>query len=225
MAIIQDGSHKFGILAPTVTGVDLTKGFVVESFTTTKSSNRVDLNDGDGNPSGAVTVPQREEVSLTLQIGSDASVPSVGDPMFINNTYHLITDLTINETQEDFVRFDTTLFKPENGVRPFRFSRTSNGEEYDLSGVTVSSSYGTLNRSSVFTQTITSTSFSYIHAFANNESSTTLYRFTTNSEDTLSSASSVFSSGTSLSSSGAGFFVLSVAPTATQVTAQLRYIS
>ena len=51
MAIIQDGSHKFGILNPTATGVDGTKGFILESFTSTESSNRVDLNDGNGEPS------------------------------------------------------------------------------------------------------------------------------------------------------------------------------
>lgn len=225
MSIIQDGSHKFGILDPTVTSVDLTKSYVVESFTTTKSSNRVDLNDGNGEPSGAVVVPQREEISMTLQIGSDSTIPSVGDPIFATSTFHLITDLTVNETQEDFVRFDVTAFKPANTVRPFKFSATSNSEEYSLSGITKSSLYGTVNQTSLFTTTITTESFNSIQAFGQVEDSTTLYRFEVDNDYTFSSASSVFSAGTSLDSSGEGFFVLSVAPTATQVTAKVRYIS
>jgi len=112
--IEQDGSHKFGIQAPTATGVDITKGFEIESFSKTLGSNRVDLNDGNGEPSGAVVVPQREEFSLTCQAGTNNFIPSVGELIYITSNPKIVTDVTVNETQEDFVRLDLSAYKKTN---------------------------------------------------------------------------------------------------------------
>ena len=117
MAITQDGSHKFGLIYPTATGVNLTKGFQLESFTRSETSNRVDLNDGNGEPLGAAIIPQRRERSFAMQIGSTTSHPRAGDLLTVDNgsSYYILTDITINETQEDFVRLDATGYIPTNG--------------------------------------------------------------------------------------------------------------
>lgn len=117
MAITEDGSNLFGITTTQVTATS--KAFVIESFSETKSANRVDLNDGDGLPLGAVVVPQREEVSFTVQVGTTSAVPAVGQnisyaPVGANTATYVITDVTVNETQEDFVRLDLSAYKKTN---------------------------------------------------------------------------------------------------------------
>ena len=118
MAISQDGSNKYGILTPTIT--TNTKSFVIESFSETKGSNRVDLNDGEGLPLGAVIVPQREEASFTVQLGTTVTLPQLGDDLGYRpnaqsaTVTYVITDVTVNETQEDFVRVDLSAYRKTN---------------------------------------------------------------------------------------------------------------
>ena len=225
MAIIQDGSHKFGILAPTATGVDITKGFTIESFSQTLASNRVDLNDGNGEPSGAVVVPQREEFSLTCQAGNSTNnfIPSVGDLFFLASNPKIVTDVTVNETQEDFVRFDTTCYTPTNTPLPFYFARTSTGEDYNLTGYV--DGYATFNKSSLFGAAVNFESFNYIQGFGIKQSSGTLvYRFEYDSDSlTLSTASSTLGTGVTFGTSGTGFFSLNVTSVPSIVTATLHF--
>ena len=116
--VFQDGSNKFGILTPTVTSNS--KGFVVESFTRNKTTNRVDLNDGAGSPLGAVTVPQREEVSMTVQLGTTVTLPTIGDDVVYKangetaSTTYVVTEVSVNETQEDFVRVNISAYAKTN---------------------------------------------------------------------------------------------------------------
>jgi len=117
MAISQDGSSKYGILTPTIT--TNSKSFVIESFSETKGSNRVDLNNGNGEPLGAVIVPQREEASFTVQLGTTVTLPTLGDdlgykPQGGATVTYVITDVTVNETQEDFVRVDLSAYRKTN---------------------------------------------------------------------------------------------------------------
>jgi hypothetical protein len=117
MAVTQDGSNKYGILTPTITSN--TKGFIIESFSETKATNRVDLNDGNGEPLGAVIVPQREEASFTVQLGTTLTLPALGDeisyaPTGGSTVTYIITDVTVNETQEDFVRCDISAYRKTN---------------------------------------------------------------------------------------------------------------
>lgn len=118
MAVTDDGSNKFGILTPTVTSTS--KGFVIESFSETKATNRVDLNDGNGEPLGAVIVPQREEASFTVQLGSSVTLPTLGESILYRpnsqtaSVTYIITDVTVNETQEDFVRCDISAYRKTN---------------------------------------------------------------------------------------------------------------
>ena len=114
MSVSNDGSQLFGIQTQTFT--EGSKGFIIESFTNNKTTNRVDLNDGDGLALGAVVVPQREEASFTVQIGTTTALPDVGDTFTYAATgasavTYMITEVSVNETQEDFVRLNISAFK------------------------------------------------------------------------------------------------------------------
>lgn len=104
MAVISDGGQKFGI---TTTLVSPFSSFVVESFTENFTSNRVDLDNGAGEPLGSVTVTGRTEISMTAQFGVDANItPTVGDTVTYGGRSIILTDVTVNEAQADFVRLD-----------------------------------------------------------------------------------------------------------------------
>lgn len=98
MAITQDGSQAFGITTPTI------DGFIVESFSKSFSSNRVDLDDGNGEPLGSVTIPGRVEVSLTVQVGSGNTTPTIGEEVTYNGEDIIITDVSVDESSADYTR-------------------------------------------------------------------------------------------------------------------------
>ena len=72
MAVNKDGNQAFGISTPTFSG------FIVESYNKTDTSERRDLNDGDGEPLGSATIPGREEFTATVQVGNGNTTPTVG---------------------------------------------------------------------------------------------------------------------------------------------------
>jgi hypothetical protein len=100
MAITQDGSQAFGISTASF------DGFVVESFTKTGNTNRVDLDDGNGEPLGSVVVPKRDEVSLTVQVGSGNTTPTKGANIVYGADTIVITEVGESETQEDYQRLN-----------------------------------------------------------------------------------------------------------------------
>ena len=199
MAISRDGTQKFGLIYPTATGVNLTKGFTLESFTSSNTSNRVDLNDGNGEPLDAVVVPQRQERSFTMQIGVNSSHPRVGDLLTVDSgsSYYILTDVTVNETQEDFVRVDATGYIPTNGARPIRFKKISGGANFNLTSI--ESGTTSINATSVLTTTIAPTSASYINAYIPDSSITETYVINlTPASGSIDFANSTFSSGTTV---------------------------
>lgn len=104
MAIVQDGNQAFGITTTLVTPSD---SFVVESFTKNFTSNRVDLDNGNGEPLGSVTVPGRTEISMTAQFGTATNAtPTIGDELTYGSDTIILTEVNINETQADFIRLD-----------------------------------------------------------------------------------------------------------------------
>lgn len=112
MAIVTDGSQAYAIKAPTMT---LTAGsFVVESFTKNFTSTRVDLNDGNGEPSGSVIVPGRVEISATIQVGAVTTVPTVGDEITYDSESFFITEISLAETQADYRRYNISGYKSIN---------------------------------------------------------------------------------------------------------------
>ena len=97
--IIADGDELFGI------GGETFQGFIVESYSITTPSNRVDLDDGNGEPLGSTIVPQRQEVSLTVQLGATATAPTLGGPTTYAGNSILITSVDLTETQADYRRY------------------------------------------------------------------------------------------------------------------------
>lgn len=108
MAVISDGSQLFGIDA--VYG-----SFVLESYSRNQTSTRVDLNNSDGTPLGATTVPNRIEVDATIQVGATATaIPDVGDEITLATEAVILTDVTLNETQADYQRFTISGYVKSN---------------------------------------------------------------------------------------------------------------
>ena len=99
MAIIQDGVELFGISEPTFDEL------IVESFSLTTPANRVDLDDGNGEPLGSTIVPQREEVSLTVQLGATGAAPVLGDIITYGGRSVRLTSVDLTETQADYRRY------------------------------------------------------------------------------------------------------------------------
>ena len=98
MAIAQDGSQAFGI------GTTTFDSFVVESFSKNHTSNRVDIDDGNGEPLGSVVVPGRIEFSLTVQVGSGNTTPTIGQVVVYGANSIIVTDVSEEESQADYRR-------------------------------------------------------------------------------------------------------------------------
>lgn len=113
MAITSDGSQKFAI---TATQLSTASGsFIVESFSRSSTSNRVDLDDGNGEPIGSTIVPQREEVSFTVQVGAAANtLPVIGEQIVYDSVTYLLTDVEVAETQADYQRLNISGYKKIN---------------------------------------------------------------------------------------------------------------
>ena len=104
MAITSDGSQLFGITTATF-GTD---SLIVESFSLTSGANRVDLDDGNGEPLGSTTVPGRQEVSMTCQVGDSLSSDMVpgGEITYAGAGTIIITEAALAETQADYQRWN-----------------------------------------------------------------------------------------------------------------------
>ena len=108
MAIIQDGAQLFGINEATFSSM------IVESFSLTTPANRVDLDDGDGEPLGATIVPQRQEASLTVQMGDADSPPAIGANVTYASHSILVTGVDLTETQADYRRYSISGYVKTN---------------------------------------------------------------------------------------------------------------
>lgn len=108
MAIKQDGSQAFGISTPTF------NNFIVESFNRTSTSNRVDLDDGNGEPLGSTTVPGRVEGTLTVQVGSGNTTPTIGAEVTYGSDTFIVTEVGEAETQADYQRLNLSVYKKIN---------------------------------------------------------------------------------------------------------------
>lgn len=82
-----------------------TAKFIVESYSETTPSSRVDLDDGNGKPIGSTVVPGLVEVSLTIQYGPASNDAfDIGDVVDYDGNAVVITSVEVNETQSDYVR-------------------------------------------------------------------------------------------------------------------------
>ena len=109
MAITSDGTQSFGIQDSPVTINSIT--YVMEGATFTRGSNRVDINDSNGEPLGSTLVPNRVEGSATLQYSTDSNTtapnPTIGQVMVTattngrNNANWVLTEVGDAQTQGD----------------------------------------------------------------------------------------------------------------------------
>lgn len=107
----QDGSQVFGFTDGKA------GGFIVESYTETTGSNRVDIDDGNGKPIGSAVVPARIEVSLTVQYGASSNTAfEVGDVLSYDGNNIAITSAEMIEAQSDYVRMSISGYKITNGT-------------------------------------------------------------------------------------------------------------
>lgn len=110
MAITSDGSQAFGLSTATI------DGFIVESFSKTFTAERVDLNDGDGEPLGSTTIPGRVEFSATVQVGSGNTTPTIGGEITYDSETYIVTEVSIEETQADYQRLNLSGYEKINAA-------------------------------------------------------------------------------------------------------------
>lgn len=122
MAITSDGTQSFGIQDSPVTINSIT--YVCESMSFTYGSNRVDVNDSNGEPLGSVTVPNRVEFSATLQYSTDSAStapnPAIGQEMVTaatngrNNSTFVLTEVGDAQSQGDYAKCSVSGYEKIN---------------------------------------------------------------------------------------------------------------
>ena len=245
MAIVQDGSQKFGIAANKgfVKGPGKDQIYQIESFSKTDTSTRVDIDNSDGEPLGSTTVPGRVEFSASIQTGAITSSPKVGDPVSFNatttgsftptSTYEfLLTEVSPQETQAEYQRINISGFKAANTQLPFHFSKVSGGVDYactsqsivDLTGAEVGklTSVGT----ATITTALSSNQGATLVAMSKDKqaSGTRDYVFVVSTGGaTADSGNSVVNSGVTIQAMTSTGVTLRVTNTVTMVNARLKW--
>ena len=224
MAITQDGSQAFGISEDF--DINLSQYLIAESVSFTGTSSRVDLNNGDGEPIGATTVPQREDFSATLQVGASVSlVPEIGNIYIIHGKEVILTEVALAETQSDYRRYNISGYSRTNDAH-IVYLRTANVAG-SKEAYTPSTSSSAVSDSSAFnvskafqTSKAVATYFLEPYGFFDVGSATQTVTIP------ITTSGSAFNSGNSSASSGVSLVTAScsttlikftVAPTATQV--------
>ena len=117
MAITSDGTQQFAIeVSPiSINSVD----YIVEDFSIAYGSNRVDIDDSNGEPLGSTIVPQRVEGSATLQYAASTTAnPSVGQEFTLstgrNATTYVLTEVSDAQTQGDYSKCSVSFYKKLN---------------------------------------------------------------------------------------------------------------
>lgn len=119
MAITSDGTQSFGIQDSPVTINSIV--YVCESASFTYGSNRVDIDDSNGEPLGSTIVPSRVEGSMTLQYAAaDTANPELGHELVLsasdgrNNTTYLLTEVGDAQTQSDYGKLSVSFYEKIN---------------------------------------------------------------------------------------------------------------
>lgn len=117
MAITSDGTQAFGIEASPVTINAVT--YVAESLSFSRTGNRADINDSNGEPLGSVTIPGRVEVSASLQLATaTTAVPTVGQNFTLTGTRddgtYILTSIDEAESAGDYVKCSISGYKQIN---------------------------------------------------------------------------------------------------------------
>lgn len=119
MAITSDGTQSFGIQDSPVTINSVT--YICESMSFTYGSNRVDVNDSNGEGIGSVIVPNRIEFSASLQYAAGTTAnPTIGQELVTsstdgrNNGTYLITEVGDAQSQGDYAKCSVSGYEKIN---------------------------------------------------------------------------------------------------------------
>ena len=122
MAITSDGTQSFGIQDSPVTINSI--AYILESASFTYGSNRVDINDSNGEPTGSTIVPGRIEGTASLQYSTDTSVtapnPTLGQEMVTattngrNNGTYVITEVGDAQSAGDYAKCSISFYEKIN---------------------------------------------------------------------------------------------------------------
>ena len=207
-SIIQDGSQKFAIADPTFQLFG-TNTLVVESITYTDGTSRVDLNDGQGLPLGAVTVPARTEFSATVQVGASINYqPEVGNAYVHDGRNLVVTEVALAETQSDFRRYNISGYERTTDMLLIRLKKISGHANY--TPTSVSGSANRINRHEEYSAgdlAVSGTGFGLPFGHIDKPTATTTYSIT------ITTSGSAFDSGDSTTSSGVDYVTASCSTT------------
>ena len=116
MAITSDGAQAFGIEVSPVTINAVT--YVCEDMSYDYPGSRVDVNDSNGEPLGSTTIPERVEVSGTLQLATTGTaVPTIGQEMILtgrNAATFILTSCGEASTAGDYAKVSISGYKKIN---------------------------------------------------------------------------------------------------------------
>lgn len=114
MSVKNDGSHKFGIEdSPLTIDGDV---FISEAMSFSKTANRVDIDDSNGEPIGSTVIPGRIEGSGTLQLDG-VNAPAVGKEFTLTGVYagdYIIQDVSETQSQGDYSKVAINFYKKLN---------------------------------------------------------------------------------------------------------------
>ena len=111
MAIIRDGNQAFGLAQQAINQQKNNPDYdmPLEAINFTQTGTRVDLNNGNGEPIGSVTVPNREEFSATVKVPKVSDVPitalHVGNIYTVNSKKVILTEVAFQEASSDYQVF------------------------------------------------------------------------------------------------------------------------
>jgi len=122
MAITSDGTQSFGIQDSPVTINSI--AYILEGASFTYGSNRVDIDDSNGEALGSTIVPNRVEGTATLQYSTDTAVtapnPSLGHEMVTavtngrNNATYILTEVGDAQSQGDYAKCSISFYEKIN---------------------------------------------------------------------------------------------------------------
>lgn len=122
MAITQDGTQSFGIQDSPVTINSI--AYILESASFTYGSNRVDINDSNGEPTGSTIVPGRIEGTASLQYSTDSDAtapnPTLGQEMVLattnarNNGTYVLTEVGDSQSSGDYGKCSISFYEKIN---------------------------------------------------------------------------------------------------------------
>jgi len=120
MAIVQDGTQKFGVSDSPITIEAIT--YIAESMSFNFTATRADLNDSNGEPVGSTIIPGRLEGSATIQLATEGTADDLRQKTFeisgtgsgdLDGTYYIV-DVSEAQSQGDYAKVSINFYQQIN---------------------------------------------------------------------------------------------------------------